>query len=77
MVVTSADWLREAHNALTPPSAISLDGLGLPKSNEEAYHFIVYMPMMGSIYELDGLKESPIRHGAYEDRGEGWVAKAR
>jgi len=76
-VVTSADWLREAHNALTPPNAISLDGLGLPKTAEEAYHFIVYLPLMGCVYELDGLKESPIRHGPYEDRGEGWIAKAR
>jgi len=77
IVVTSADWLREAHNALTPPSAISLDGLGLPKTAEEAYHFIVYSPLMGCVYELDGLKESPIRHGPYEEKGEGWVAKAR
>jgi ubiquitin carboxyl-terminal hydrolase L5 len=77
MVVTSADWLREAHNALSPPSAISLEGLGLPREKEEAYHFVVYVPLMGRVYELDGLKESPIDHGAYEDKGEGWIAKAR
>ena len=77
IVITSADWLREYHNSLTPPSAISLDGLGLPKSSEDAYHFIVYLPSMGCVYELDGLKASPIRHGAYEERGEGWVGKAR
>jgi len=35
LVITSADWLREAHNALSPPSAISLDGLGLEKTTEE------------------------------------------
>ncbi|THH18181.1 hypothetical protein EW146_g2769 [Bondarzewia mesenterica] len=77
MVVTSADWLREAHNALSPPSAFSIDGLDLPKTTEDAYHFVVYVPMMGSVYELDGLKRSPIRHGAYEEQGEGWVKKAR
>lgn len=77
MVVTSADWLRECHNSLTPPSTISLDGLGLPKSSEDAYHFIVYLPFMGSVYELDGLKASPIRHGDYEENGEGWAGKAR
>ncbi|KAF9793392.1 hypothetical protein BJ322DRAFT_1034412 [Thelephora terrestris] len=77
LVVTSADWLRECHNSLTPPSAISLDGLGLPKSSEDAYHFIVYLPFMGSVYELDGLKASPIRHGAYEENSEGWAGKAR
>ncbi|KAI0930645.1 hypothetical protein AcW1_003613 [Taiwanofungus camphoratus] len=77
MVITSADWLREAHNALSPPLAISLDGLGLPKTTEDAYHFIVYLPYMGCIYELDGLKPSPMNHGTYGENGEGWVAKAR
>lgn len=77
IVITSADWLRECHNSLTPPSAISLDGLGLPKTSEDAYHFIVYLPFMGCVYELDGLKASPIRHSAYEENGEGWAGKAR
>ena len=35
LVLTSTDWLREAHNALSPPSAISLDGLGLEKGTED------------------------------------------
>ncbi|KAJ7188551.1 ubiquitin carboxyl-terminal hydrolase [Mycena filopes] len=77
LVITSADWLREAHNSLSPPSAISLDGLGLPKTSEDAYHFVVYLPAMGCLYELDGLKEFPVKHGAYEESGEGWVKKAR
>jgi len=77
LAVTSADWLRAAHNALSPPSAFSLDGLDLPKTTEDAYHFIVYLPVLGSVYELDGLKQSPITHGPYEEDGEGWVARAR
>ncbi|KAI0055749.1 cysteine proteinase [Artomyces pyxidatus] len=77
MAITSADWLREAHNALSPPSAISLDGLDLPKTSEDAYHFVVYLPVLGAVYELDGLKPSPIRHGSYENHGEGWIKTAR
>ncbi|KAI0745397.1 ubiquitin carboxyl-terminal hydrolase [Earliella scabrosa] len=77
MAITSSDWLREAHNALSPPSAISLDGLDLPKTAEDAYHFVVYIPYAGSVYELDGLKQAPVRHGTYSEAGEGWVAKAR
>lgn len=77
LAVTSADWLRAAHNALSPPSAISLEGLDLPKTAEDAYHFIVYLPVLGSVYELDGLKQSPITHGPYEEHGEGWIARAR
>ncbi|KAH8984512.1 hypothetical protein EDB92DRAFT_1936490 [Lactarius akahatsu] len=77
LAVTSADWLRAAHNALSPPSAISLDGLDLPRTTEDAYHFIVYLPILGSVYELDGLKQAPITHGLYEEGGEGWIARAR
>lgn len=77
LAITSSDWLREAHNALSPPSAISLDGLGLPKKTEDAYHFVVYLPSMGSVYELDGLKEHPVTHGPYQEAGEGWVKRAR
>ncbi|KAG6821018.1 hypothetical protein H0H93_007908 [Arthromyces matolae] len=77
MVITSADWLREAHNALSPPSAVSLDGLGLPRKSEDAYHFVVYLPIMGAVYELDGLKEFPVRHREYEEAGEGWLKAAR
>jgi ubiquitin carboxyl-terminal hydrolase L5 len=78
LTVTSSSFLREAHNALTPPSSISTHGLfAPPKKSEDAFHFIVYIPWMGCIYELDGLKEAPIRHGVYKEEGEGWVAKAR
>ncbi|ESK91004.1 ubiquitin carboxyl-terminal hydrolase isozyme l5 [Moniliophthora roreri MCA 2997] len=76
-VITSSDWLREAHNSLSPPSAISLDGLGLPKKTEEAYHFVVYLPVLGSLYELDGLKPHAISHGAFDDAKGGWLARAR
>lgn len=77
LAITSSEFLRESHNALSPPSAVSLEGLNLPKSTEDAYHFVVYVPVAGSVYELDGLKRSPVRHGGYSDSGEGWVAKAR
>ena len=77
LVVTSADWLREIHNALSPPSAFSLDGIGSPKKTEDAYHFVVYLPVMGALYELDGLKPYALRHGSFTESGEGWLKTAR
>lgn len=77
LVMTSSDWLREMHNALSPPSAFSLDGLGLSKKSEDAYHFVVYLPIMGALYELDGLNRHAIRHGAFDESGEGWLKTAR
>ena len=94
LVITSADWLREAHNSLSPPSAISLDGLGLERGTEEvrsllhiffimfttllqAYHFVVYLPVGTTLYELDGLREFAVNHGPFSPSGEGWLGKAR
>ncbi|QRV94122.1 peptidase C12, ubiquitin carboxyl-terminal hydrolase 1 [Ceratobasidium sp. AG-Ba] len=77
LAVTSSDFLRSAHNALSPPSVLSVSDGPQPKSSEDAYHFIAYLPVAGQIYELDGLKRAPIAHGSYVEEGEGWVAKAR
>ena len=77
MAITSSDWLREMHNSLSPPPAIALDGLGLPKTTEDAYHFVVYLPALGCLYELDGLKQHPVNHGPFDHTGEGWPKLAR
>ncbi|EJD37071.1 cysteine proteinase [Auricularia subglabra TFB-10046 SS5] len=76
MALVSSLFLRAAHNALSPPSVVSLDGLNLPKRTEDAYHFVVYLPVNGALYELDGLKEHAVRHAAVSE-GERWVDVAR
>lgn len=74
-LLTSSSELREIHNSLSPPSAISLDGLNLPKGEaEDAYHFVVYLPINGSLYELDGLKRDAVTHGSLN--GGNWLEKA-
>jgi ubiquitin carboxyl-terminal hydrolase L5 len=77
LVVTGSDWLREIHNSLSPPNAFSLDDLGLSKRTGDAYHFVVYLPVMGAVYELDGLKPHAFRHGGFDETGEGWIKTAR
>lgn len=76
-VITSDSFFREAHNSLSPPPSVSLAELDIDRDRTkgDAYHFIVYLPLNGTIYELDGLKKAPIRHDAYD--GSNWVPKAR
>jgi ubiquitin carboxyl-terminal hydrolase L5 len=43
-----------------------------PSKEEDAYHFIAYLPIKGRLYELDGLKEAPIDLGAIPE-GTEWT----
>lgn len=46
------------------------------REKEDAYHFISYMPIDGELYELDGLKSTPISHGKLSS-GTEWTERAK
>jgi len=48
----------------------------MKKKEEDAFHFIAYIPFKGRLYELDGLQEAPIDHGAIPKDTE-WTDVAR
>ncbi|KAK4472534.1 hypothetical protein MN116_003778 [Schistosoma mekongi] len=47
-----------------------------PKSNEDTYHFVGYLPINGTLYELDGLKPGPIDHGKLPENSS-WIDSVR
>ncbi|KAK2678217.1 hypothetical protein RAB80_006957 [Fusarium oxysporum f. sp. vasinfectum] len=62
--LSNSDLIREVHNsfARSSPFADETDKTGAEA--EDAFHFIAYTPINGTLYELDGLQPAPISHGA-------------
>ncbi|GHJ84479.1 hypothetical protein NliqN6_0881 [Naganishia liquefaciens] len=78
-LITNSDRIRQVHNSFSASSPFSISQHpSLQHSDkEDPYHFVAYVPVQGCLWELDGLRRGPIRHGAVDEQGEGWLGKAR
>uniref|UniRef100_A0A0A9YBB0 Ubiquitin carboxyl-terminal hydrolase n=1 Tax=Lygus hesperus TaxID=30085 RepID=A0A0A9YBB0_LYGHE len=70
--------LAKAHNSHAMPQARrrtdKCSGVPTGRYTGEAYHFVSYVPINGHLFELDGLKPSPIDHGPWSEHEE-WTDK--
>lgn len=74
-VLSSSDRIREVHNSFARSSPFSMDPSAFPeREKEDAYHFVAYLPVNGVLYELDGLRRTPVMHAAVEHD---WLVQAR
>lgn len=71
--------LRSSHNKFSRQDAFLNEGrFHIPTGDEEAFHFVSYVPLDGTVYELDGLQKGPIPVGSYPaDEPTGWLSVAR
>ncbi|OAA66172.1 ubiquitin carboxyl-terminal hydrolase 2 [Cordyceps fumosorosea ARSEF 2679] len=63
--LSNSDLIREVHNSFARSSPFVDETARDPNAEtEDAFHFVAYTPVDGTLYELDGLQSAPIAHGA-------------
>ena len=60
--MSNSDLIRQVHNSFARQIFYEFEDEPHAKE-EEAFHFVAYMPINGRLYELDGLKEGPLDLG--------------
>lgn len=64
--IGSSEDIRKSHNAFSRKDAFLADErFHIRTGDEEAFHFVSYVPLDGTVYELDGLQKGPIPVGTY------------
>lgn len=71
LALSNQEMIRTVHNSFSRQQMFELEEKA-PSKEEEAYHFIAYLPIKGRLYELDGLKEAPIDLGVIPE-GTEWT----
>lgn len=63
--LSNSETLRSVHNSFSAPKFIDSDQLPPPDLDDKddgLFHFITYLNINNTVYELDGLKQYPIKH---------------
>ena len=78
VAISSSEEIKTIHNSFARPEALWEDPQARTASPEkgEAFHFVAYVPVNGTVYELDGLQKGPIVIGQVADDGD-WLSTAQ
>ncbi|KAI1111756.1 ubiquitin carboxyl-terminal hydrolase [Nemania sp. NC0429] len=61
--LSNSELIRDVHNSFAKSSPFVDETQRTSGEPEDAFHFIAYTPVGGTLYELDGLQPAPISHG--------------
>ncbi|KAK3297064.1 ubiquitin carboxyl-terminal hydrolase [Chaetomium fimeti] len=68
--LSNSELIRDAHNSFARSSPFADETQRQAgDEGEDAFHFVAYTPVGGTLYELDGLQRAPISHGACDGPG--------
>ncbi|KAM0813698.1 putative Ubiquitin carboxyl-terminal hydrolase [Seiridium cardinale] len=62
--LSNSELIRDVHNSFAKSSPFVDETQRTSGETEDAFHFVAYTPINGTLYELDGLQPAPIAHGA-------------
>jgi len=61
--LSNSELIRDVHNSFAKSSPFADETQRQSAEQDDAFHFIAYTPIRGTLYELDGLQRAPISHG--------------
>ncbi|NWR61521.1 UCHL5 hydrolase, partial [Bucorvus abyssinicus] len=74
LALSNSEVIRQVHNSFARQQMFEFDAKSSAKE-EDAFHFVSYVPVNGRLYELDGLREGPIDLGACDQ--DDWISAVR
>lgn len=73
--IGNSEVVRTAHNSFSRQEPFEIEYDRKSGKEEDAFHFISYVPFNGQLYELDGLQKGPICYGECSE--ETWLTLAK
>ncbi|KAM4022616.1 ubiquitin carboxyl-terminal hydrolase isozyme L5 isoform 2-T2 [Anomaloglossus baeobatrachus] len=74
LALSNSEVIRQVHNSFARQQMFEFDAQSSLR-DDDAFHFVSYVPVNGRLYELDGLRDGPIDHGPCSD--EEWIAAVK
>ncbi|CAL8143646.1 unnamed protein product [Orchesella dallaii] len=75
LALSNSETIRSVHNSFARQTLFEFEEKSASK-DDDVYHFVSFLPINGRLYELDGLRDGPVDHGAISD-GKDWTNLVR
>ncbi|XP_075689619.1 ubiquitin carboxyl-terminal hydrolase isozyme L5 isoform X1 [Rhinoderma darwinii] len=74
LALSNSEVIRQMHNSFARQQMFEFDAKSSTK-DDDAFHFVSYVPVNGRLYELDGLRDGPIDLGTCSQ--DDWISVVR